>query len=147
MATLVPVTVTIRVQSPRVFSAEVWTHGQASLARSWQSPRVQDETFSVWGPRCDESRFDEHFHGGGNHQHVGHATTSSCSLVWKDRCQVVSLSRLGQTRCRGHDVQDVREALEPCATREASRFQCHGTGFATTQSAVYTVAMKVTNSA
>ena len=59
----------------------------------------------VWGPSlCDESRFVEHFHGGGNHQHVGNATRSSCSLVWKARCQVVSLSRLGQKRCRGHDV-------------------------------------------
>ena len=73
----------------------------------------------VWGPRlCDESRFVEHFHAGGNHQHVDHAITSSCSLVLKARCQVVSLSRLGQTRCRGHDVQDVREAFEPCGAHE-----------------------------
>ena len=43
-------------------------------------------------------------HGGGNHQHVGRAITSSRSLVLKARCQVVSLSRLGQARCRGHDV-------------------------------------------
>ena len=29
----------------------------------------------VLSPRlCDDSRFVEHFHGGGNHQHVDHAT-------------------------------------------------------------------------
>ena len=45
MATLVPVTVATRVQFTRVFSAEVRTHGQASLEGSRQSPQVQDETF------------------------------------------------------------------------------------------------------
>ena len=34
--------------------------------------------FPVSGQRlCDESRSVLHFFGGGNHQHVGHATTSS----------------------------------------------------------------------
>ena len=60
---------------------EVWTHGKANLKRPCQSPQVQDEI--VAGPRlCDESRFVEHIHDGRNH-HVDHATTSSCSLVWK----------------------------------------------------------------
>ena len=66
MATLVPVTVAIRVPLTRVFSAGVWTHGQASLERSCQSPQVHDET-----------RFVEHLNGAGNHQHVSHAITSS----------------------------------------------------------------------
>ena len=80
--------------------------------------------FSVLCPSlCDEFRFVEHFHGGGIHQHVGHATNILVSLVLKARRQVVSLSRLEQTRCRGHDVQDVREAFEPCAIYEESRFQ------------------------
>ena len=62
----------------------------------------------VWGPRlCDESRFLEHVHGGGNHQHVDHATTSSCSIVLKARCRVLPLSRLGQTRCRGPNVRQL----------------------------------------
>ena len=59
----------------------------------------------VWGPTlCDESRSVLRFLGGGNHQHVDHAATSSCYLVLKATSQVVSLGRLGQTRCRSHDV-------------------------------------------
>ena len=38
-----------RVQFTRVFSAEVWTHGQANLVRSRQSPQVQDETVAGLG--------------------------------------------------------------------------------------------------
>ena len=33
------------------------------------------------------------------------------SLVWKARCQVVSLSRLGQTRRRCHDVLQLIHTL------------------------------------
>ena len=66
----------------------------------------------VSDPRlCDESRFVLYFLGGANHQHVDHATTSSCTLVLKARCQVVSLSRLGQTRCCGHDVHHLIHAV------------------------------------
>ena len=65
---------------------------------------------------------------------------SSCFLVLKARCQVVSLSRQGQTRCRGHDVQDVREAFEPCAVHEASRDMAQAS--AMTQWAECAVAMK-----
>ena len=39
-----------RVRFTRVFAAGVWTHGQASLERSCQSPQTHDETFSVWCP-------------------------------------------------------------------------------------------------
>ena len=49
MATLVPVKVSIRVLFTRVFSAEVRTHGQASLERLCQFPQVQDETVSGLG--------------------------------------------------------------------------------------------------
>ena len=117
MATLVPVMDGSAVYQGE-FSAEVWTHGQASLVPSCQTPQVHDETFSVWCPWLgDESRFVDYFHGGGNHQHVDHATTFSCILLLKHRCRVVSWSRLEQTHCRGHDVQDVREAFRAQYTK------------------------------
>ena len=77
----------------------------------------------VWGPRlCAESRSVLHFLGGGNHQHVGHATTSSFSLVWKARCQVVSQSS-HVVAVMMFPSRDVREAFEQCAAHEASRPQ------------------------
>ena len=98
MAALVLVTVATGTQ----FTGECFW--QASPDGSCQSPRVHDETLSV---------------------RVGHATTSSCFFVLNARCQVVSLSRMVQTRCRSHavpqlilTVQDVREAFEPCAAHE-----------------------------
>ena len=41
----------LRVQLTRVFSADVWTFGQASLQGSRQAPQVQDETVAGLGSR------------------------------------------------------------------------------------------------
>ena len=106
MATLVLVTMAIRVLFTRSYFRQESGHMDKPVLNVRANlHKHKMKVLPVWGPRlCDESRSVLHFFGGGNHQHVDHATTSPCSLVLKARCQVVSLSRLGQTRCRSHDV-------------------------------------------
>ena len=113
MATLVLVTVAIRV----LFTRECLWQRPGHMDKPVLNVRANLHRYMmkmmlISGPRlCDESRFVEHFHGGGSHQHVDHATTPSCFLVPTSRCQVMSLSRLGQARCRGHDVHQLIHAV------------------------------------
>ena len=77
--------------------------------------------------------------------------TSSCSLVLKARCRVVSLSRLGQARCRRHDVPQLIQSVSrrSCGVRtvRSTSIERHGTSFVMTQWSVCAVAMKVTDRA
>ena len=106
VATLFLVTVAMRVLFTRECSRQKSGHMDKPVLNVRANlHKYKMKLFPVWGPRlCDESRSVLHFLGGGNHQHVDHATTSSCSLVLKARCQFVSWIRLGQKRCRCHDV-------------------------------------------
>ena len=79
MATLVPVTVAIWVLFTRECVRQKSGHMDKPVSHVRANlHKYKMKLFPVWGQRlCDESRSVLHFLGGGNHQHVGHATTSS----------------------------------------------------------------------
>ncbi len=157
VASLVPVTVAIRVLFTTECVRQKSGHmDKPSLKRSCQYPRVQDETVSRLGsevvrwisfrpaflwwrksPAC-----------GSRHNIVfvlsyGRPDVKLCHWGdWSRRAVAVMMFTSWHIL-----FQDVREAFEPCAAHEASRFQWRGTNFVITQLAVCAVTIKATDRA
>ena len=151
MATLVLVTVAMRVLFTRECFRQRSGHTDKPVLNVCANlHKCKMKLLPVWGPRlCDESGCVEHFHGGGNHQHVDHATNilmfsriegqmSSCAI------EQIGTDALSRLRCSPADTRCFKKFVRRSNRAQHTSIERHGTSSVMTRWAVCTVAMKVT---